>query len=34
MNAEIEKDAEDAVAYALDAAYPDASEVDMHVFAA
>ncbi len=34
MNAEVEKDAADAVAYALDAAYPDASEVDMHVYAA
>ncbi|MGL4413309.1 thiamine pyrophosphate-dependent dehydrogenase E1 component subunit alpha [Roseinatronobacter monicus] len=34
MNAEVEKDAAEAVAYALDAAYPDASEVDMHVFAA
>ena len=34
LNAEIEKDAADAVAYALDAAYPDVSEVDMHVFAA
>ncbi len=34
MNAEIAQDAEAAVAYALDAAYPDASEVDMHVYAA
>jgi len=34
MNAEVERDAIEAVAYALDAAYPDASEVDMHVFAA
>lgn len=34
MNAEVERDAAEAVAYALDAAYPDASEVDMHVFAA
>jgi pyruvate dehydrogenase E1 component alpha subunit len=34
MNAEIVQDAEAAVAYALDAAYPDASEVDMHVYAA
>lgn len=34
LNAEIEKDAAEAVAYALDAAYPDASEVDMHVYAA
>ncbi|MBB4208652.1 thiamine pyrophosphate-dependent dehydrogenase E1 component subunit alpha [Roseinatronobacter bogoriensis] len=34
MNAEVEKDAAEAVAYALDAAYPDASEVDQHVFAA
>ena len=32
MNADIAKDAEDAVKYALDAKYPDASEVDMHVF--
>ena len=32
MNAEISKDAEEAVKYALDAKYPDASEVDMHVF--
>ena len=32
MNAEIAKDAEDAVKYALDAKYPDPSEVDMHVF--
>ncbi len=32
LNAEIAKDAEDAVKYALDAKYPDASEVDMHVF--
>ncbi len=34
MNAEVERDAAEAVAYALDAAYPDASEVDMHVYAA
>ncbi len=34
LNAEIEKDATDAVAYALEAAYPDASEVNMHVYAA
>ncbi|MFN7003322.1 MAG: thiamine pyrophosphate-dependent dehydrogenase E1 component subunit alpha [Roseinatronobacter sp.] len=34
LNAEIEKDARDAVAYALEAAYPDAAEVDMHVYAA
>ncbi len=34
LNAEIEKDAAEAVAYALDAAYPDASEVDQHVYAA
>ena len=33
MNAEIEKDATDAVAYAEAAPYPDASEVDMHVYA-
>lgn len=32
INAEIKKDAEEAVAYALDAPYPDAAEVDMHVF--
>ena len=32
MIAEIAKDAEDAVAYALEAKYPDPSEVDMHVF--
>lgn len=32
MNAQITKDAADAVEYALGAAYPDASEVDMHVF--
>jgi pyruvate dehydrogenase E1 component alpha subunit len=32
MNAEIKKEAEEAVAYALDAKYPDADEVDMHVF--
>ena len=32
MNAEIRKDAEEAVAYALAAPYPDPSEVDMHVF--
>jgi pyruvate dehydrogenase E1 component alpha subunit len=34
LNAQIEKDAADAVAYAEAAAYPDASEVDMHVYAA
>ena len=33
MNAEIEKDAAEAVAYAEAAAYPAASEVDMHVYA-
>jgi len=33
MNAEIAQDAEAAVAYALAAPYPEASEVDMHVFA-
>ena len=33
MNAEIKADAEAAVEYALNAKYPDASEVDMHVFA-
>lgn len=32
MNAEIKKDAADAVEYALNAKYPDVSEVDMHVF--
>ena len=31
---EIEKDAEEAVDYALNAAWPEASEVNMHVFAA
>ncbi len=30
---EIEKEAEEAVAYALDAKYPDAKEVNMHVYA-
>mgnify|MGYP006262802527 FL=1 len=30
---QIEKDAEEAVNYALNAAWPDASEVNMHVFA-
>jgi pyruvate dehydrogenase E1 component alpha subunit len=33
LNAEIEKDAAEAVAYAEAAPYPDASEVDMHVYA-
>ena len=33
IETEIEKEAEEAVNYALDAAWPDASEVDMHVFA-
>ncbi|BDW84535.1 thiamine pyrophosphate-dependent dehydrogenase E1 component subunit alpha [Roseicyclus marinus] len=33
MNAEIEKDAAEAVAYAEQAPYPPAHEVDMHVFA-
>jgi len=33
MNAEIEKDAADAVAYAEKAPYPPANEVDMHVYA-
>jgi len=33
MNAEIEKDATEAVAYAEAAAYPPAHEVDMHVYA-
>ncbi|MHA7880245.1 MAG: thiamine pyrophosphate-dependent dehydrogenase E1 component subunit alpha [Saccharospirillum sp.] len=32
INDEVIKDAEAAVAYALDAPYPDISEVDMHVF--
>jgi len=32
MNAEIRKDAEEAVAYAEAAPYPDETEVDMHVF--
>ena len=32
MNAEIAADADAAVKYALDAKYPDVSEVDMHVF--
>ena len=32
LNAEVAADAEAAVGYALDAKYPDASEVDMHVF--
>ncbi|MBK5933580.1 pyruvate dehydrogenase E1 component alpha subunit [Rhodovulum imhoffii] len=32
MNAEIERDAAAAVEYALNASYPDVSEVDMHVF--
>ena len=34
LNAEIETDAAEAVAYALEAAYPDVSEVDQHVYAA
>ncbi|MBW4706376.1 thiamine pyrophosphate-dependent dehydrogenase E1 component subunit alpha [Roseobacter sp. YSTF-M11] len=34
INAEIAQDAADAVAYALEAPYPDVSEVDMHVYAA
>jgi pyruvate dehydrogenase E1 component alpha subunit len=33
MNAEIETDATEAVAYAEAARYPDVSEVDMHVHA-
>jgi len=33
MNAKIEKDATEAVAYAEAAHYPDVSEVDMHVYA-
>ncbi len=32
INEDIRADAEAAVQYALDAAYPDAAEVDMHVF--
>ncbi|WP_101066653.1 thiamine pyrophosphate-dependent dehydrogenase E1 component subunit alpha [Roseovarius salinarum] len=32
MNAEVKKDAEEAVAYAEAAPYPDQSEVDMHVY--
>jgi len=32
MNAEITDDAAAAVEYALNAKYPDVSEVDMHVF--
>jgi pyruvate dehydrogenase E1 component alpha subunit len=32
IQAEIKADAADAVAYALAAKYPDATEVDMHVF--
>lgn len=32
MNSEIKKEAAEAVEYALNAKYPDASEVDMHVF--
>jgi pyruvate dehydrogenase E1 component alpha subunit len=34
INSEIERDATDAVAYAEAAAYPDVSEVDMHIYAA
>ncbi|MGY6706070.1 thiamine pyrophosphate-dependent dehydrogenase E1 component subunit alpha [Roseinatronobacter sp.] len=34
LNAEVERDAAEAVAYAEAAPYPDASEVDQHVFAA
>ena len=33
IDAEVKADAEAAVAYALDASYPDAREVDMHVYA-
>ena len=33
INDAVKKEAKDAVAYALDAAYPDVSEVDMHVYA-
>jgi TPP-dependent pyruvate/acetoin dehydrogenase alpha subunit len=32
MNAEIKADAAAAVEYALNAKYPDVSEVDMHVY--
>ncbi len=32
INDEVVREAEDAVAYALEAPYPDVSEVDMHVF--
>jgi len=32
MNAEVRQDAEQAVDYALNAKYPDVSEVDMHVY--
>src|SRR6056297_987879 len=34
VQAEVKADAEAAVAYALDAKYPDVAEVDMHVYAA
>ncbi|SDE21235.1 thiamine pyrophosphate-dependent dehydrogenase E1 component subunit alpha [Limimaricola pyoseonensis] len=34
LQAEIKEDAENAVKYALEAKYPDTSEVDMHVYAA
>jgi pyruvate dehydrogenase E1 component alpha subunit len=34
IDATVRREAEEAVAYALDAAYPDGSEVDMHVYAA
>ena len=33
IRSDVKADAEEAVAYALDAKYPDQSEVDMHVFA-
>lgn len=33
INDAVHQEAKDAVAYALDAAYPDVSEVDMHVYA-
>lgn len=33
INADIKADAEAAVAYALEAKYPDVSEVDMHIYA-
>ena len=32
ISEEIRKDASEAVAYAVEAPYPDGSEVDMHVY--